>query len=148
MGRTSCRRACSWWCAHPLAVSEQPALAGRTLACTLCRTMHEKMLYIEALRKGWEALGRTCHVTNMARLEKQPSSMPASGVTLVLGESCALLKEQPPPCNSRSPCDACTCSPLWWLHCKGASTELCAHAALHGIIMWHSLASWFAHQVT
>ena len=131
----------------PSCCFEQPAFAGRTLACTLCRTMHEKMLYIEALRKGWEALGRTCHVTNMARLEKQPSSMPASGVTLVLGESCALLGAAT---AMRLPL-AVQClhmQPLWWLHCKGASTELCAHAALHGFIMWHSLASCLAHQVT
>ena len=50
------------------------------------RTMHEKMLYIEALRKGFEALGRPCHVTNMNKLEGNPSSMPASGPTLVLGK--------------------------------------------------------------
>ena len=49
--------------------------------------MHEKMLYIEALRKGFAALGRTCHVTNMTKLEQGGmGSMPASGPTLVLGE--------------------------------------------------------------
>ena len=58
--------------------------------------MHEKMLYIEALRKGFEARGRSCHVTNMNRLESlgggigavgvRPANMPVSGPTLVLGE--------------------------------------------------------------
>ena len=49
--------------------------------------MHEKMLYIEALRKGFEALGRPCHVTNMNRLEQRRDSFPSSGPTLVLGKS-------------------------------------------------------------
>ena len=44
------------------------------------------MLYIDALRKGFEALGRPCQVTNMNRLEGQPGAMPQSGPTLVLGE--------------------------------------------------------------
>jgi hypothetical protein len=36
----------------------------------LCRTMHEKIMYIEALKRGFEAVGRPVHVTNMTRLEK------------------------------------------------------------------------------
>ncbi len=38
--------------------------------CYACRTMHEKCLYIEALKRGFEALGRPVHITNMNRLEE------------------------------------------------------------------------------
>lgn len=62
------------------------ASSGQESFPPVSRTMHEKMLYIEALKKGYEALGKTCHVTNMTRLEQRPDSMPPSGVTLVLGK--------------------------------------------------------------
>ncbi|KAG2433979.1 hypothetical protein HYH02_012441 [Chlamydomonas schloesseri] len=51
------------------------------------RTLHEKLLYIEALRRGFAAAGRPAAITNMTRLEKRPESMPppGSGPLLVLG---------------------------------------------------------------
>ncbi|KAG2429131.1 hypothetical protein HYH02_014168 [Chlamydomonas schloesseri] len=51
------------------------------------RTLHEKVLYIEALRRGFAAAGRPAAITNMTRLEKRPESMPppGSGPLLVLG---------------------------------------------------------------
>ncbi|KAG2446371.1 hypothetical protein HXX76_000957 [Chlamydomonas incerta] len=49
------------------------------------RTLHEKVLYIEALRRGFAAAGRPAAITNMTRLEKRPESMPPHGPLLVLG---------------------------------------------------------------
>ena len=45
-------------------------------ACAVCRTMHEKIMYIEALRRGFTAAGRTCTVSNMNKLEANPKAMP------------------------------------------------------------------------
>lgn len=61
------------------------ASSGQESQPPVSRTMHEKMLYIEALRKGFESQGRLCTVANMTRLEQRPQDMPPSGPTLVLG---------------------------------------------------------------
>ncbi|GAX73312.1 hypothetical protein CEUSTIGMA_g766.t1 [Chlamydomonas eustigma] len=61
------------------------ASSGQESQPPVSRTMHEKVLYIEALKKGFEAQGRPCHITNMKKLEQKPESMPHSGPTLVLG---------------------------------------------------------------
>jgi hypothetical protein len=61
------------------------ASSGQESQPPVSRTMHEKVLYIEALKKGFEAQGRSCHVTNMRKLEKKPECMPQSGPTVVLG---------------------------------------------------------------
>ena len=61
------------------------ASSGQESSPPVSRTMHEKMLYIEALRKGFLAEGRSCTVANMTRLEQRPHEMPSQGPTLVLG---------------------------------------------------------------
>lgn len=61
------------------------ASSGQESVPPVSRTMHEKMLYIEALRKGFAAEGRQAAVTNMSKLEQGLGQMPASGPTLVLG---------------------------------------------------------------
>ncbi|GIL52054.1 hypothetical protein Vafri_8015 [Volvox africanus] len=61
------------------------ASSGQETYPPVSRTLHEKMLYVEALKRGFEARGRRINVTNMTRLEKRPESMPASGPTVVLG---------------------------------------------------------------
>lgn len=45
----------------------------------MSRTLHEKLLYVEALARGFAAAGRPAAVTNMARLEKRPDAMPPPG---------------------------------------------------------------------
>ncbi|KXZ47374.1 hypothetical protein GPECTOR_36g95 [Gonium pectorale] len=61
------------------------ASSGQETYPPVSRTLHEKVLYVEALRRGFEAAGIRPHITNMTRLEKRPDSMPPSGPTLVLG---------------------------------------------------------------
>ncbi|EFJ50644.1 hypothetical protein VOLCADRAFT_120613 [Volvox carteri f. nagariensis] len=61
------------------------ASSGQETYPPVSRTLHEKMLYVEALKRGFEATGRRINITNMTRLEKRPESMPASGPTVVLG---------------------------------------------------------------
>ncbi|PNH11051.1 hypothetical protein TSOC_002124 [Tetrabaena socialis] len=61
------------------------ASSGQESYPPVSRTLHEKMLYVEALKRGFEATGRRINITNMTRLEKRPESMPAGGPTVVLG---------------------------------------------------------------
>ncbi|GIL83704.1 hypothetical protein Vretimale_10506 [Volvox reticuliferus] len=61
------------------------ASSGQETYPPVSRTLHEKMLYVEALKRGFEARGRCINITNMTRLEKRPESMPPSGPTVVLG---------------------------------------------------------------
>ncbi|GFH24936.1 uncharacterized protein HaLaN_22816 [Haematococcus lacustris] len=67
---------------HPVVLV---ASSGQESSPPVSRTMHEKMLYVEALRRGFESLGRPVHVTNMTRLEKEPAHMPATGAVVILG---------------------------------------------------------------
>mmetsp|Transcript_8925 Transcript_8925/g.19044 ORF Transcript_8925/g.19044 Transcript_8925/m.19044 type:complete len:536 (+) Transcript_8925:283-1890(+) len=61
------------------------ASSGQESFPPVSKTLHEKILYIEALRRGFAALGRTCSITNMTRLEACPASIPQHGPLLVLG---------------------------------------------------------------
>lgn len=61
------------------------ASSGQETYPPVSRTLHEKVLYVEALKRGFEETGRHASITNMTRLEKRPEAMPGSGVTIVLG---------------------------------------------------------------
>ncbi len=73
------------------------ASSGQESVPPVSRTMHEKMLYIEALRKGFAAEGRQASVTNMSKLEQGLGQMPAAGPTLVLGEAARLRQQAQGP---------------------------------------------------
>ncbi|MEW5297912.1 MAG: hypothetical protein WDW36_001090 [Sanguina aurantia] len=90
MSQESVRAVLASFAEAPLSLLQENCLvlvasSGQETFPPVSRTLHEKMLYIEALRRGFEATGRECHITNMTRLEKRPDSMPRTGVTLVLG---------------------------------------------------------------
>lgn len=64
------------------------ASSGQESEPPVSRTIHEKVLYVEALKKGFEAAGRACHVSNMTLLERSPQAMPREGPLIVLGKQC------------------------------------------------------------
>src|SRR5436190_1145318 len=47
--------------------------------------VHEKLLYVEALKRGFEQTGRPAHVLTMPQLEEDPDAVRADRPTVVLG---------------------------------------------------------------